>query len=126
MEWTSPKNWADVRDNWPRLLRQLVWSMDLFQTLNIIGLTQLVIIPVITRPVWVRLCYMFGSMGIFMVCQWTFYLKLQWRVLEGGSLGAFHWAFLMLAGSMLNDWNEVSQHDSYFQHEQSLVCFILC
>jgi hypothetical protein len=104
------KTWDNLRDNWPQLFLQLVWGMDLFQTLNIIGLTQLLIVSVITRPVWVRVCYMFSSITIYVVCQWTFYMKIQWkRVLEGGSFGAFSWAFLMLAGSLLNDWNEVGQ-----------------
>jgi hypothetical protein len=104
------KTWANLRANWDRLLLQPIWSMDLFQTLNIIGLTQLFIVPVITRPVWVRLCYMCGSMTIYVVFQWTFLMKIQWKqVIEGGSLGPFSWAFPMLAGSLLNDWNEVGQ-----------------
>ena len=106
------KSWANLCDNWRQLLRQPIISMDLFQTLNIIGFTQLVVIPVITRPVWVRICYMFGSMAFYMLCQYTFFMKIQWSLMiEGGSLGAFSWAFLMLAGSLLNDWNEASLHD---------------
>jgi hypothetical protein len=105
-------SWAHLRDNWPELFLKPILSQQLFQTLNIIGVTQLVIIPVITRPIWVRVCYMFGSMTFYMLCQWTFYLKFQWiNMVEGGGLGAFSWAFPMLAGSLLNDWNEVSQLD---------------
>jgi len=104
-------SWAYLRDNWPKLFLQPICSLELFQTLNIIGLTQLVIVPVITRPIWIRICYMFGSMAIYILCQWTFFMKFQFsHMVEGGSLGAFSWAFPMLAGSLLNDWNEVSQH----------------
>jgi hypothetical protein len=105
-------SWANLRDNWPHLFLQPILSKILFQTLNVIGITQLVIIPVITRPMWVRVCYMFGSMAVYMMLQWTFYMKIQIsRTIDGGSLGVFSWVFPILAGSILNDWNEVSQHD---------------
>jgi hypothetical protein len=108
-------SWADFRTNWPKLFLQLIYGRRLYQTLGIIALTQLLIIPVITRPVWVRVCYMFGSMAIYLVGQWTFYLKFEWKnVINGGSFAMFSWAFPMLCGSILNDWNEVSQFDLLF------------
>ncbi len=106
------KTWALLCDNWPKLFLLPIWNRRLFQSLNIIGVTQLIIVPVITRPVWVRVCFMFASMAIYIVSQWTFYMKIQWKgAIDGGAFGAFSWAFVMLAGSILTDWNEVSQYD---------------
>ena len=108
-------SWAKLRDDWPKLFLQPIYGRSLFGTLNIIGLAQLVIVPVITRPVWIRVCYMFGSMAVYMLGQWAFFLKFQWEnALDGGSFGAFSWAFPMLAGSLLNDWNEVSRYEFLF------------
>jgi hypothetical protein len=101
--------WANLGENWPQLLLIPIWNRGLFQTLTIIATAQLIILPVMTRPVWVRVCYMIGLIIVYMVGQWTFFFKLQWtQVIDGGSFGAFSWALLMIGGTFLNDWNEVN------------------
>jgi hypothetical protein len=106
-------NWANLRDNWFKLPLQLIWCGRLFQTLTIIAIAQLIILPVITRPIWVRLCYMIVTMTLFMLGEWTFSMELQWKH-SACSFEALSWAFVMIAGTFLNDWNEVSQHDFLF------------
>jgi hypothetical protein len=104
-------SWANLRDNWPRLFLQPILGRRLFSTLTIIAVTQLVILPVITRPVWIRVCYLIGTMAVYMLGQWAFWLKYQWQhAVDGGSFGAFSWAFMMIAGTFLHDWHKVSQH----------------
>ena len=108
-------SWANLRQNWSKLLLQPVLSRNIFNTLAIISIAQLIILPVITRPVWVRVCYMIATMTIYMLGQWAFWLKYQWgNADDGGSFGAFSWAFLMIAGTFLNDWNKVSQFMVFF------------
>ncbi len=98
------KTWAHQCDNCPQLLLQPIWNIDLFQTLNTIGVTQLIIVLVIMRLVWVRVSFIFASMAIYMVFQWTFYMKIQWKGdVDGGSWGAFSWTFIMPARSILAD-----------------------
>jgi hypothetical protein len=51
---------------------------------------------------------MFASMAIYMVFQWTFYMKIQWKGdVDVGRLGAFSWAFIMLARSLLVDCSRI-------------------
>jgi hypothetical protein len=105
----NQKSWANLCENWHKLLLQPILSRNVFMTLAVISVTQLIILPVITRPVWIRMCYMVASMAIYMLGQWAFWLKYQWHnAVDGGSFGAFSWAFVMIAGTFLNDWNEVS------------------
>jgi hypothetical protein len=54
-------------------------------------------------------------MAVYMLGQWAFWLKYQWQhAVDGGSFGAFSWAFMMIAGTFLNDWYKVSQHCFFF------------
>jgi hypothetical protein len=45
------KSWSNLGDNWTKLPLQFIWCGRLFQTLTIISIGQLIILPVITRPV---------------------------------------------------------------------------
>jgi hypothetical protein len=105
------KSWVDLGDNWPQLFLQPILSRALFQTLTIIAVTQLVILPVITRPAWIRVCYLIGTMAFYMLGQWAFWLKYQWaHGIDGGSFGVFSWASIMIVGTLLYDWYKVSQY----------------
>jgi hypothetical protein len=113
------QKWINLGKNWPQLLLIPIWNRTLFQSLTIIAVAQLIVLPVMTRPVWVRVCYMIGLITIYIVGQWTFFFKLQWaQVIDGGSFGAFSWALLMVAGSFLNDWNQVN--DQYFLYNLAI------
>jgi hypothetical protein len=97
-------SWAKLCDNWPRLLLQPILGKNLFQTLTLISITQLVILPVVIRPVWIRVCYSVGTMAVYMLGQWAFWMKYQWRnAIDGGSFGVFSWTFIMIAGTLLYD-----------------------
>jgi hypothetical protein len=102
-------SWANLSKNWSKLPLQFIWGGRLFQTLVTISIAQLIILPVITRPVWIRLCYMIGCMTLFMLGEWAFYLKVQWEY-KSCSFEALSWAFVIIAGTFLDDWNKVSQH----------------
>jgi hypothetical protein len=103
----NQKSWNNLGDNWPKLPLQFIWNGGLFQTLTIISIAQLIVLPVITRPVWVRVCYMVGSMTLFMLGEWAFWLKLQFQT-AASSFEAVSWTFVIIAGTFLNDWNKVS------------------
>jgi hypothetical protein len=45
-----------------------------------------------------------------MLGQWAFWLKYHPNADDGGILGVFSWAFIMIAGTFLNDWREVSKN----------------
>jgi hypothetical protein len=106
---SDQKSWDNLRNNWYKLPLQFIWCGHLFQTLATISITQLIILPVITRPLWVRVCYMIVSMTLFMLGEWAYFLKLQFQCSPSIS-EPISWAFVMIAGTFLNDWNEVSQH----------------
>lgn len=121
----NQQNWANLRENWPKLFLQPILGRKLFQTLSIIAVAQLVILPVITRSCWIRVCYLIGTMAIYMLGQWAFWLKYQWEhAVDGGSFGAFSWAFMMITGTLLYDWCKVRFlkyiHRKTFKHEEAL------
>jgi hypothetical protein len=62
-----------------------------------------------------------GLITVYLVGQWTFFFNLQrTEVIDGGSFGAFSWAILMIGGTFLNDWNEVSNQYFIFQIDRDL------
>jgi hypothetical protein len=55
--------WANLGTNWPQLLLIPIWNKGLFQTLTIIATAQFIILPVMTRSVWIRGVNMGGRVG---------------------------------------------------------------
>ncbi len=110
----NQKSWANLRDNWYQLFPQFIFGNTFLRTLTIISITQLVVLPVIARPIWIRVCYMIASMAVYMLGQWAFWLKYHPNADDGGILGFFCWTFIMIAGTFLNDWREVSKNWVFF------------
>ncbi|MAT15000.1 MAG: hypothetical protein CMJ46_06995 [Planctomyces sp.] len=123
---SAPYFWSHIAD-----VAALVLKSDLWETLAVIGVTQLVVLPFIAIPFWGRFGVMVG-MGLFHawithVFNWQFmfgytedshYINLShglnnwmgeiWgtgrnRSWDGGVFGVFAWAVIMLAGSLSYD-----------------------
>lgn len=68
--WNGPdgfkENWTDML--WSKWLGYP--NIDLYQTLAIIAVAQLIVIPAITRPLWIRFIYMLFLATVYTVCHW--------------------------------------------------------
>ncbi|MEW4569448.1 heparan-alpha-glucosaminide N-acetyltransferase domain-containing protein [Tautonia sp. JC769] len=100
-----------------KALAELV-KADAWEVLAIIGVCQLLIMPVVARSAWVRLATMFGFSAAHFLLSYAFnydFVSGQpngmddlWgttgrRAWDGGTFGLLHWSVPMLAGTLAYD-----------------------
>ena len=87
------------------LVAKSFWR-DTFQTLVHIGVTSLWVLPVIIRPIRMRVLFAAVSGLLHLgLSAWFWYALLQERrVIDGGPLGFLTWTLPVIAGSIAHDW----------------------
>jgi predicted acyltransferase len=111
-------NWQAIQNaDWP------AWVADFFkcafwETLAIIGVTSIWVLPVITRRAWIRILFVVASLGLHVVLSHFFYFNFMWarpnwldslwgaaetRGLDGGPLGFLMWGVVQVIGSLAYD-----------------------
>jgi predicted acyltransferase len=109
----SAMTWEGCREFVARLLKANLWEV-----LAIIGVCQLLILPVVAARPWVRILTMVVFMACHVVLSWSFnhefvygrpnWLDRYWgaadtRAWDGGFFGTLMWAVPMLAGTLAYD-----------------------
>ena len=95
-----------LQENWWYLFEWLIWGRSLYETLTIIAVAQVLILPVITRPWQWRAAYFFVLHAIYIAGDYTFHFERNGQYIDGGSFGTFSWATVMLVGTFLHDLTE--------------------
>lgn len=103
-------NWDDLRQNWTTLFQKVTYGIDFYQTLTIIAFTQLLILPVIARPLYARALCLLMTLTVYIVGDKLFWFKGMYRpgYVDGGSFAIFSWSTCILTGTVLNDWAQWS------------------
>jgi hypothetical protein len=86
-----------------------------FETLTHIGLTTIVVLPVIAAPGWVRTAYAVAAGVLHAKLSLAFYF--DWNLtspagIDGGPLGFLTWIIPVVAGTLAHDWVTRTSPDS--------------
>ena len=105
---------TDGLKEWWYLLPLLpFYDRDIYSTLGIIAVSQLFVLPVITRSKRVRACYAVGCAVLYTMLQFLFLWNMSLfnppppsrdSFVGGGLLGGLSGAVMMIIGTFMNDW----------------------
>ncbi len=97
---------------WEQLRQLGVWGVLIrdfgrspFETLTLIGMTSLWVLPVIGATVRLRVAYMIASAVLYVMLSYLFYFDWAWNrpAIDGGPLSFLTWAIPLLVGSLAFD-----------------------
>jgi hypothetical protein len=112
------KNWQDLQYG-----NLVEWLADFFkcgfwETLALIGVTSVWVLPVITKRTSIRILFIIGSLALHVLVSYLFYFDFMWakpngldawwgavetKGLDGGPLGFLMWGVSQLVGSLAYD-----------------------
>lgn len=110
--------WSDINPEKLKLVVAEIIKADLWETLAIIGMTQILLIPFVGKSFRVRLAAMIGLSVLHVAISWWFnywfvygkpnwmdpyFAGLQRRAWDGGCFGLISWGVPMLAGTLVYD-----------------------
>ena len=104
------ETYAQLQESWWRIFEYLLWGMEFFQTLTVIGIAQILILPVITRPWPWRLLLFVVYHALYFGFDMAGWFPLLWDYVDGGSVGAFSYATVMIFGTFFVDWRVWAVH----------------
>jgi hypothetical protein len=114
--WTSAADWFEQR-RYRSILR------NYFETLSLIPLCQLLLLPFIHSSPVVLLAYVCSMSVIYSVLSYLFYFRIAWDipVIDGGGLGVMSWCLCMAVGAMMHDWRLSEQEGWDNQQQDTLI-----
>ena len=99
--WYGPEG---MQEQWWRIFLMPLYLK--IETLSIIAVAQLIILPVIARP-WpwrfAYFVYLWLLAGLYFIGEYYFWFERVWSYSDGGILGTLSWATVMLVGTLLYD-----------------------
>jgi predicted acyltransferase len=112
------KSWAAIQStNWSEWLADF-FKCGFWETLAIIGVTSIWVLPVIANRASVRVLFIIGSVALHVILSYLFYFDYLWakpnwldawwgavntKGLDGGPLGCLMWGVSQLIGSLAYD-----------------------
>jgi len=102
-----------VNTGWALLLLPIS-SKNLYQTLTVIGVTQVLLLPVITKSFKVILGVVAGYVVAYALLSYFFWYQycMDGGVIDGGSAGTISWSVCLAVGAGLHDWNVMARKKS--------------
>jgi len=97
------------QSSWWTVILQILYGRSVWQTLTTMALCQILLLPVIVRPVSWRAAYALLLLVIYIACEFSFWFEYTtpWgNYIDGGVVGCLVWSVAVLAGSFLNDFSE--------------------
>ena len=104
--------WEDLKELGVLGFFQNSFQRNYFQTLAHIGVTSLWVVPVIGAHASIRLLYMIGSAGLFILLSnsWYYEWELTRPGIDGGPLGFLSWTGPLMLGTFAHDiWKSRSR-----------------